>query len=183
MHIWTATKNTFISNYMSTQKWVQFSSVQSLSRVRLCDSMNCSTPGLHQSPTPRVHSNSCPSSLWCHPAISSSVIPFSSCPQSLPASDSFPMTGVSSLASFLPKNTQGWSPLFNLFFFYFLIKILFLLYFTLQYCIGFAIHWHESTTSVHELPILNTTLTSHTISSLWIIPVHHPQASYILYRT
>ena len=127
---------------MSTQKWVQFSSVQSLSRVRLCDSMNCSTPGLHQSPTPRVHSNSCPSSLWCHPAISSSVIPFSSCPQSLPASDSFPMTGVSSLASFLPKNTQGWSPLFNLFFFYFLIKFLFLLYFTLQYCIGFAIHWH-----------------------------------------
>ena len=72
-------------------------------------------------PTPRVHSNSCPSSWWCHPAISSSVIPFSSCPQSLPASESFPMsqlfawggqsTGVSILASFLPKNTQGWSPL------------------------------------------------------------------------
>ena len=61
------------------------------------------------------------SSQWCHPAISSSVIPFSSCPQSLPASQSFPMsqlftwggpsTGVSALASFLPKNTQGWSPL------------------------------------------------------------------------
>ena len=73
------------------------------------------------SPTPRVHSNSCPSSRWCHPAISSSVIPFSSCPQSLPASESFPMsqlfawggksTGVSALASFLPKNSQGWSPL------------------------------------------------------------------------
>ena len=73
------------------------------------------------SPTPRVHSNSCPSSQWCHPAISSSVIPFSSCPQSLPASGSFPMsqlftwggqsTGVSALASFLPKNTQYWSPL------------------------------------------------------------------------
>ena len=72
------------------------------------------------SPTPGVHSNSCPSSRWCHPAISSSVIPFSSCPQSLPASESFPMsqlfawggqsTGVSALASFLPKNTQGWSP-------------------------------------------------------------------------
>ena len=44
------------------------------------------------SPTPRVHSNSCPSSQWCHPAISSSVIPFSSCPQSLPASESFPMS-------------------------------------------------------------------------------------------
>ena len=71
------------------------------------------------SPTPGVHSNSCPSSQWCHPAKSSSVIPFSSCPQSLPASESFPMsqlfawggqsTGASALASFLPKNTQGWS--------------------------------------------------------------------------
>ena len=73
------------------------------------------------SPTPTVHSNSRPSSRWCHPAISSSVIPFSSCPQSLPASESFPMCqlfawggqsiGVSALASFLPKNSQGWSPL------------------------------------------------------------------------
>ena len=73
------------------------------------------------SPTPRVYSNSCPSSQWCHPAISSSVIPFSSCPQSLPASESFPMSqlfawggqsiGVSALASILPKNTQDWSPL------------------------------------------------------------------------
>ena len=73
------------------------------------------------SPTPRVHSNSRPLSGWCHPAISSSVIPFSSCPQSLPASESFPMsqlfarggqsTGVSALASFLPVNTQDWSPL------------------------------------------------------------------------
>ena len=72
-------------------------------------------------PTPRVHSNSCPSSRWCHPAISSSVVPFSSCPQSLQASESFPVsqlfawggqsTGVSALASFLPKNTQDWSPL------------------------------------------------------------------------
>ena len=73
------------------------------------------------SPTPGVHSNSSPSSQWCHPAISSSVIPFSSFPQSLSASLSFPMsqlfawggqsTGVSASASFLPKNTQGWSPL------------------------------------------------------------------------
>ena len=73
------------------------------------------------SPTPGVHSDSHPSSQWCHPAISSSVIPFSSCPQSLPASESFPMsqlfawggqsTGVSTLASFHPKNTQDWSPL------------------------------------------------------------------------
>ena len=68
-----------------------------------------------------VYSNSCPSSQWCHPTISSSVVPFSSCPQSLPASGSFPMsqlfpwggqsTGVSSSASVLPMNTQGWSPL------------------------------------------------------------------------
>ena len=73
------------------------------------------------SPTPGVLSKSRPSSQWCHPTISSSVIPFSSCPQSLPASESFPMsqlfawgvqsTGVSALASFLPKNTQGLSPL------------------------------------------------------------------------
>ena len=73
------------------------------------------------SPTPRVHSNSCPSSQWCRPAISSSVVPFSSCPQSLQVSESFPMsqffawggqsTGVTALASFLPKNTRGWSPL------------------------------------------------------------------------
>ena len=72
------------------------------------------------SPSPRVHSNSRPSSWWCHPAISSSVVPFSSCPQSLPASESFPMsqlfawggqsTGVSASASFLPKKSQGWSP-------------------------------------------------------------------------
>ena len=71
-------------------------------------------------PTPGVHSDSRPSSQWCHPAISSSVVPFSSCPQSLPASGSFPMsqlfawggqsTGVSALASFLPKKSQGWCP-------------------------------------------------------------------------
>ena len=80
------------------------------------------------SPTPRIHADSCPSSQWCHPAISSSVVPFSSCPQSLPASESFPMSqlfswggqspGVSALASFLPKKSlwkketpKGWSPL------------------------------------------------------------------------
>ena len=73
------------------------------------------------SPTPRVHSDSRPSSPWCHPAISSSVVPFSSCPQFLPASGSFPMsqlfasggqsTGVSALASVLQMNTQDWSPL------------------------------------------------------------------------
>ena len=101
-------------------EYIQFSSVQLLSRVRLFAtpwitarqaSLSISTPG--------VHSDSRPSSQWCHPAISSSVIPFSSCPQSLPASESFPMsqlfawggqsTGVSALASFLPKKSQGWS--------------------------------------------------------------------------
>ena len=73
------------------------------------------------SPTPGVHWDSRPLSQWCHPAISSSIVPYSSCSQSLPASESFPMsqlfswggqsTGVSALASFLPKNTQDWSPL------------------------------------------------------------------------
>ena len=68
------------------------------------------------SPSPGVHSDSCPLSPWCHPAISSSVVPFSSCPQSLPASESFPMsqlftwgvqsTGASALPSFLPKKSQ-----------------------------------------------------------------------------
>ena len=70
-------------------------------------------------PTPGVYSNSHPSSQWCHPAISSSVVPFSSCPQSVPASESFPMsqhfvwggqsTGVSALASFVPKKSWAWS--------------------------------------------------------------------------
>ena len=73
------------------------------------------------SPTPGVHPNSCASSRWCHPAISSSVIPFSSCTQSLPASESFPMSqlfasggqsiGASASTSVLPMNTQDWYPL------------------------------------------------------------------------
>ena len=71
------------------------------------------------SPTLRVYSNSCPSSWWFHPAISSSVVPVSSCPQSLPASRSFPMSqlfawcgqSISASASVLPMNTQDWAPL------------------------------------------------------------------------
>ena len=73
------------------------------------------------SPTPRAYSNSCPSSRWCHPTISSSVVPFFSCPQSFLASGSFPMSqlfasggqsiGVSASTSVLPMNTQDWSPL------------------------------------------------------------------------
>ena len=106
------------------KKQVHFSSVQ-FSHSVMYDSLrphelqHARTPC--PSPTPRVRSNSCPSSQWCHPAISSSVVPFSSCPQSLAVSESFPMsqlfpwggqsTGVSALASFFPKNTQDWSPL------------------------------------------------------------------------
>ena len=73
------------------------------------------------SPTPEVHPNPCPLSRWCHPNISSSVVPFSSCPQSFPVSGSFPMSQlfasggqnirVSASASVLPMNTQDWSPL------------------------------------------------------------------------
>ena len=73
------------------------------------------------SPTPRVYSNSCPLCQWCYPTISSPVVPFSSCPQSFPASESFPMSqlftsgsqsiGVSASTSVLPMNTQDWSPL------------------------------------------------------------------------
>ena len=102
---------------------VQFSSVAQ-SCPTLCELMNRSMLSRWftcPSPTPGVHSDSRPSSLWCHPAILSSVVPFSSCPQTLPALESFPLsqlfawggqsTGVSASASFLPKNTQGWSPL------------------------------------------------------------------------
>ena len=95
----------------------QFSSVAQ-SCPTLCDPMNRSIPG--PSPFPPVHSDSHPSSLWYHPAISSWVVPFSSCRQSLPASESFPIsqlftwggqsTGVSALASFLPKKSHGWYP-------------------------------------------------------------------------
>ena len=73
------------------------------------------------SPTPGLYSNSCPFSQWCHPTISSSVVPFSSHLQSFPASGSFPMSqfftsggqsiGVSASRSVLPMNTQDWSPL------------------------------------------------------------------------
>ena len=101
---------------------IQFSSGQLLSLVWLFgphESQHARRPC--PSPTPRVHSDSRPSSQWCHAAISSSVVPSSSCPQSLPASESFPMsqlftwggrsTGVSALASFLPKKSQDLSPL------------------------------------------------------------------------
>ena len=101
-----------------------FSSVQ-FSRSVVSDSLRPHEPQHARppcpSPNPGVHSNSCPSSQWCHPAISSSAVPFSSCPQSLPASESFPMSQlftwggqsirVSGSISVLPMNTQDWSPL------------------------------------------------------------------------
>ena len=103
--------------------YVCFSPVQ-FSRSVMSDSLRPHEPQHARppcpSPTPGVHSDARPSSQWCHPAILSSVVTFSSCPQSLPDSESFPMsqlfawggqsTGVSAFASFLPKKSQGWSP-------------------------------------------------------------------------
>ena len=109
---------------MNPEKYIFISSVQFSCSVvsdslRPHESQHARLPC--PSPTPGVHPNSCPSSRWCHPAISSSVVPFSSCPQSLPASESFPMSrlfawggqsiGVSALPSVLPKKSQDWSPL------------------------------------------------------------------------
>ena len=103
-------------------KAIQFSSVQSLSRVRLLQphEPQYARPPC-PSPTPRVYRNSCLLSGWCHPTISSSVVPFSSCLQSFPASGSFQMSqfftsggqsiGVSASTSVLPMNTWDWSPL------------------------------------------------------------------------
>ena len=92
---------------------VQFSSVQFSGSVvsdslQPHESQHARPPCL--SPTPGVHANSRPSSRWCHPAISSSVVPFSSCNEST-LHMRCQSTGVSALGSFLPKNTQGWSPL------------------------------------------------------------------------
>ena len=105
------TKITFISHGS-----VEFSSVQSFSCVQLF-----ATPWTAARQASLSTTNSCPLSWWCHLAISSSVVPFSSCPQSFPASGSFLMsqlfasggqsTGVSASTSVLPMNTQDWSPL------------------------------------------------------------------------
>ena len=96
---------------------VQFSSVAQSDSLRRHESQHTRPPC--PSPTPRVYSNSCPSSQWFHPAILSSVVPCSSCPQSVPASGSFPISqlcawggqsiGVSASASVLPMNIQDWS--------------------------------------------------------------------------
>ena len=102
--------------YQLSHSSVQFSHSVVSDSLRPHESQHTRPPCL--SPTPGVHSDSCPSSQWCHPA---SVVPFSSCPQSLPASESFPVSqlfawggqsiGVSASASVLPKNTQDWSHL------------------------------------------------------------------------
>ena len=111
-----------VSVLFSFVHWsLQFNSV-----AQLCPTL-CDPHGLqHARPpcpslNPRACSNSCPLSQWCHPAISSSAVPFSSCPRSLPASESFPMNqfftsggqsiGVSASASVLPMNIQCWFPL------------------------------------------------------------------------
>ena len=112
---WKFSKSNSISSLIPS---VQFSRSVVSDSLRLHELQHARPPC--PSPTPGVHPDSRPSSQWCHPAISSSVVPFSSCPQSLPASESFPMsqlfawsgpsTGVSALASFLPKKSQGWCP-------------------------------------------------------------------------
>ena len=102
--------------------WVQFSSVQLLSCVWLFGtSWTAACQASLPSPTSRAYSNPCPLSRWCHPTISSSVVPFSSCLQSFPASGSFPMShffasggqsiGISASASVLKMNIQDWFPL------------------------------------------------------------------------
>ena len=107
---------------LRTRASVQFSSVQSLSRVQLFATPWIAARQASLSITnSQSYSDSCPSSQWCHPAISSSVVPFSSCSQSLPASGSLTMSqlfawggqsiGVSASASVFPMNIQDWSPL------------------------------------------------------------------------
>ena len=107
--------NSSFGSFLLLISSVQFSRSVMSDSLQPHESQHARLPCL--SPTPRVHSDLCPSSQWCHPAISSSVIPFSSCPQPLPAPESFPMsqlftwggqsTGVSALASFLPKKSHS----------------------------------------------------------------------------
>ena len=106
----------------NTSDRIEFSLVQSLSRVWLfATPLTTAHQASLPSPTPRAYSNSCPLNLWCHPTISSSVAPFSSCLQSFPASGYFPKSqfftsggqsiGVSTSTSVLPVNIQNWFPL------------------------------------------------------------------------
>ena len=115
LNLWGFCFLTFIGRLLLGLPNFQFSWVaQSCLTLRPHESQHAKPPC--PSSTPGVHPDSRPSSQWCHPAISSSVVPFSSCPQSLPAAESFPMsqlfawggqsTGVSALASFLPRNPK-----------------------------------------------------------------------------
>ena len=114
------------NGFLKSVSWVlNFYSVQFSSVVQscptLCNPMSVATRPPCPSSTPWVHPSPCPLSRWCHPTISFSVVPFSSCAQSFPASESFQMSqlfiwgcqsiGVSASTSVLPMNTQGWSPL------------------------------------------------------------------------
>ena len=109
----------YCSNLLASFSLVHFSCSVVSNSLRPHESQHARP--LCPSPTPRVYSNSCPLSWWCHPAILSYVLPFSSCPQSLPSSGYFPMsqlftsggqsTGVSASASVLPMNIQDWFPL------------------------------------------------------------------------
>ena len=115
--MWWGIGMTFIQ--LSPNPTVQFSHSVVSSSLWPHESQHARPPC--PSPTPGVYPNWCPSSWWWHPTISSSVVPFSSCPQSFPASGSFPMSqlftwggqsiGVSASASVLPINTQDWAPL------------------------------------------------------------------------
>ena len=108
------------SSKSTSNSTIQFSSLTQ-SRPTLCDPTDCSMPGFPVLHSPKVCSNSCPLSWWCHPTILSSVIPFSSCLECFPASGSFPVSyffssggqsiGVSASASVLPVNIQDWFPL------------------------------------------------------------------------
>ena len=114
----------FVGTEEAEGKVAQFSSIQFSCSV-MSDSLQPHEPQHARppcpSPTPRVHPNLYPLSRWCHPTILSSVIPFSSCPQSFAASGSFPMNQhfasggqsieLSASTSVLPMNTQDWSPL------------------------------------------------------------------------
>ena len=120
----------FLGSFHLTNTYWTSSLCQTLLSVKFSHSVMSDSFWSHESqharppcpsPTPGFYSHSCPSSWWCHPAISSSVVPFSSYPESLPTSGSFPVSqlftwggrsiGLSALASVLPMNTQDWSPL------------------------------------------------------------------------
>ena len=119
MWLSSSSSSTIWMNHWIHRESVQFSHSVMYDSMRSHESQHARPPC--PSPTPGIHPNSCPSNWWCHTAISSSVVPFSSCPQSLPASGSFPMsqhfawggqsTGVSASASVLSMNIQDWFPL------------------------------------------------------------------------